>query len=184
MKFSESSNRLHWQLNQSIDIECQTNVKSVISMALSGPCIWRIHCGVCRGQCVYFFFGVGGVASFGSACILFIFVWHCYPTKCQKQTKLNSKNTSNYNNNNNVEKCLRRYGADKRTQPEIQILSHTDTFVFHMLSLSVRCGSCLDFYGLRLNPVVGSKHPSFAIESGRGVCFDCNSGSWGYLRNS
>lgn len=66
-------------------------------------------------------------------------------------------------------------------QPEIQIHieihSHTDTFDFHMLSLSARCGSCLDFYGLRLKPVVGSKHPSLAIESGRGVCFDCNSGS-------
>lgn len=55
MKFWESSNRLHWQLNQSIDIdiECQTIVKSVIfGWLLSGPCIWRIHCGVCRGQCV------------------------------------------------------------------------------------------------------------------------------------
>lgn len=60
-------------------------------------------------------------------------------------------------------------------QIQTQIHSHRDTrtFDFHMLSLSARCGSCLDFYGLRLKPVVGSKHPSLAIESGRGVCFDC-----------
>lgn len=77
----------------------------------ASPCIWRTLRCVSRSVRV---FGVGGVAPFGSACILFIFVWHCYPAKCQKQTKLNSKNASS--NNNYVEKCLRRYGADKRTQ--------------------------------------------------------------------
>jgi len=67
---------------------------------------------------------------FGSAWIfLFIFVWHCYRKKCQKQTNPSTvKGKTNWKNACAVLKTMlqiQRYSA-----------KDTDTFAFHWLSLS------------------------------------------------